>query len=118
MPREGVQHRNPLWLKLVAAGLAGLVVVAAIIVLAPQLLQNPSLDVIFIKPDPTPFKERPKDAGGMEIPHQDTTVMGMLSNVLPQKETPERLRPPVHGRDGSRWFGAKHVPGALMCTCT
>ena len=94
MPREGVQHRNPLWLKLVAAGLAGLVVVAAIIVLAPQLLQNPSSDVIVIKPDPTPFKERPKDAGGMEIPHQDTTVMGMLSNVLPQKETPERLRPP------------------------
>lgn len=94
MRREGVQHRNPLWLKLVAAGLAGLVVVAAIIVLAPQLLQNPSSDVVVIKADATPFKERPKDAGGMEIPHQDTTVMGMLSNVLPQNETPERLRPP------------------------
>ena len=75
MRREGVQHRNPLWLKLVAAGLAGLVVVAAIIVLAPQLLQNPSSDVVVIKADATPFKERPKDAGGMEIPHQDTTCL-------------------------------------------
>ena len=94
MPREGAQHKNPLWLKLLAGSLAALVVVAAIVVMAPQFLQNPAADVVVIKADPTPFKEKPKDVGGMDIPHQDTTVMGMLNNVLPQKEEPERLRPP------------------------
>ena len=94
MPREGVQHKNPLWLKLLAVGLAALVLVAAVIVMMPQFLQNPASDVVMIKADPRPFKEKPKDAGGMEIPHQDTTVMGMLTDVLPQKDEPERLRPP------------------------
>ena len=75
MPREGEQHKNPLWLMLLAAGLAALVLVAAVIVMVPQFLQNPALDVVMIKADPRPFKEKPKDAGGMEIPHQDTTVM-------------------------------------------
>ena len=94
MPREDAQHKNPLWLKLLAGSLAALVVVAAIVVMAPQFLRNPAADVVVIKADPGPFKEKPKDAGGMDIPHQDTTVMGMLNNVLPQKDAPERLRPP------------------------
>ena len=94
MPREGEQHKSPLWLMLLAAGLAALVLVAAVIVMVPQFLQNPALDVVMIKADPRPFKEKPKDTGGMEIPHQDTTVMGMLTDVLPQKDEPERLRPP------------------------
>ena len=42
MPREGAQHKNPLWLKLLAGSLAALVVVAAIVVMAPQFLQNPA----------------------------------------------------------------------------
>ena len=94
MPREGVQQKNPLWLKLLAAGLVALVLVAAGIVMMPQFLQNPASEVVMIKADPRPFKEKPKDAGGMEIPHQDTTVMGMLTDLLPQKDEPERLRPP------------------------
>ena len=59
MPREGVQHKNPLWLKLLAAGLAALVLVAAVIVMMPQFLQNPASDVVMIKADPRPFKEKP-----------------------------------------------------------
>jgi len=94
MPREGVQHKNPLWLKLLAAGLAALILVAAVIVMVPQFLQNSASDVVMIKADPRPFKEKPKDPGGMEIPHQDTTVMAMLTDVLPQNGDPERLRPP------------------------
>lgn len=94
MPREGVQHKNPLWLKLLAAGLVVLVLMAGFVVIAPQFLQNPVLDVVMIKADTRPFKEKPKNAGGMEIPHQDTTVMAMLTDVLPQKDQPERLRPP------------------------
>ncbi len=94
MPREGVQHKNPLWLKLLAAGLAALVLVAAVIVMMPQFLQSPASDVVMIKADPRPFKQKPRNAGGMEIPHQDTTVMGMLSDVLPKNDEPERLRPP------------------------
>ena len=36
MPREGIKHKNPLWLKLLAAGLAALVLMAAVIVMMPQ----------------------------------------------------------------------------------
>ena len=63
MPREGAQHKNPLWLKLLAGSLAALVVVAAIVVMAPQFLQNPAADVVVIKADSTPLQGKAEGCG-------------------------------------------------------
>ncbi|MEC8122104.1 MAG: hypothetical protein VX113_09310, partial [Pseudomonadota bacterium] len=54
----------------------------------------PSVDVALIKADPGPIKVKPADPGGAKIPHQETTVMGMIGGLAQSDENVEILRPP------------------------
>jgi len=65
---------------------------AAIII--PPMLFAPSVDVALIKADPGPIKVKPADPGGAKIPHQETTVMGMIGGLAQSDENVEILRPP------------------------
>ncbi|MDA9929625.1 SPOR domain-containing protein [Alphaproteobacteria bacterium] len=94
MAREVAGRRSSIWPKIVAVVFVVVVFIAAAAVLVPQFLLNQATDVAVIKGSSEPFKVKPKDSGGMKIPHQDTTVMSMIGQLLPADEAVEILRPP------------------------
>ena len=56
---------------------------------------TPSSEVALIQASPGPFKEKPADPGGAEIPHTDSTVMSMLGGLVQTDENVEILMPPA-----------------------
>ena len=65
---------------------------------------TPVRDVVLITADPTPFKHRPDDPGGLEVPYQDVEVFGTLGEdeagadesyevLLPEPEEPLETMP-------------------------
>jgi len=95
MARNAAERRGGGWLKLLGLGIvvAGGLAAAAIIV--PPMLFQPAADVALIKAEETPFKVKPKDPGGINIPHTETTVMGMIDDLTRPEDATEVLRPPA-----------------------
>jgi len=94
MARNAAQRRGPGWLKLTGLGLAVIVGVGAAAIIVPPMLFEPAADVALIKAEDTPFKVKPKDPGGVKIPHTETTVMGMIDDLRQPEEATEVMRPP------------------------
>ena len=94
MARNAAQRRGPGWLKLIGLGLVVVVGVGAAAIIVPPMLFEPAADVALIKAEDTPFKVKPKDPGGVEIPHAETTVMGMIDDLRQPEDATEVIRPP------------------------
>ena len=94
MARNAAQRRGPGWLKLLSLGLVVVVGLAAAAIIVPPMLFEPSADVALIKADEAPFKVKPQDPGGIEIPHTETTVMGMIDDLRKPEDATEVMRPP------------------------
>ena len=94
MARNAAQRRGPGWLKLIGLGLVVVVGVGAAAIIVPPMLFEPAADVALIKAEDTPFKVKPKDPGGVEIPHTETTVMGMIDDLRQPEDATEVMRPP------------------------
>jgi cell division septation protein DedD len=95
MARNQAEKGGGIWLKtLLFGGLAMIGIAAAFVILKP-MLDAPSSDVVLIKAEPGPFREKPKDPGGTKIPHTDSTVMSMLGGVADSEEDVEILQPPA-----------------------
>ncbi len=94
MARNAAQRRGPRWLKLLGLGLVVIVGLGAAAVIVPPMLFEPAADVALIKAEGTPFKIKPKDPGGVEIPHTETTVMGMIDDLRQPEDATEVMRPP------------------------
>ena len=94
MARNAAQRRGPGWLKLIGLGLVVVVGVGAAAIIVPPMLFEPAADVALIKAEDTPFKVKPKDPGGVEIPHTETTVMGMIDDLRQPEDATEVIRPP------------------------
>lgn len=95
MARDAAGRRKPVWIRIVAIGVLVIGGGALAAVFVPQMLFPTSADVALIRGDSEPFKIKPKDAGGVKIPHQETTVMGMLGGVASGNEDVEILTPPA-----------------------
>ena len=94
MARNAAQRRGPGWLKLLSLGLVVVVGLGAAAIIVPPMLFEPSADVALIKADEAPFKVKPQDPGGIEIPHTETTVMGMIDDLRQPEDATEVMRPP------------------------
>lgn len=94
MARNAAQRRRPGWLKLLSLGLVVVVGLGAAAIIVPPMLFEPSADVALIKADDAPFKVKPQDPGGIEIPHTETTVMGMIDDLRQPEDATEVMRPP------------------------
>lgn len=94
MARHAAEQRGSRWLRSIFIGLAAVCGLGAAAVIIPPMMFEPSSDVALIKAEQGPFKLKPKDAGGVDIPHQDTTVMGMIGGLVEQQNDVEILRPP------------------------
>ena len=94
MARHAAEHRGPRWLKRLLVGLAAVCGLGAAAIIIPPMMFERSADVALIKADQGPFKVKPKDPGGAAIPHQETTVMGMIGGLVKGQEDVEILRPP------------------------
>lgn len=94
MARNAAQQRGFGWLKLLGLGLVVMVGIGAAAVIVPPMLFKPAADVALIKAEDTPFKVKPQDPGGIEIPHTETTVMGMIDDLRKPEEATEVIRPP------------------------
>lgn len=77
----------------IVAALAGLFILGGIVWIGAQYFFSDSDEVVIIRADNTPFKVKPDQPGGMEIPHQDKLV---FNSVSPDGKpvTVERLLPP------------------------
>ena len=95
MARGATEQRRPVWLKLVVSGVMIVGGVALAAVLVPQFLFSQTAEVALIRGDDAPFKIKPQDTGGTKIPHQETTVMGMLGGVSASNQDVEILTPPA-----------------------
>lgn len=69
-------------------GLAGLVSAGGFLLL---LGNGGSQDVPIIKAEATAYKERPEEPGGLQIDHQNSSVMTILEKLDPADETIDRL---------------------------
>ena len=94
MARNAAQRRGPGWLKLLSLGLVVVVGLGAAAIIVPPMLFEPSADVALIKADEAPFKVKPQDPGGIEIPHTETTVMGMIDDLRQPEDATEVMSPP------------------------
>ena len=94
MARNAAQRRGPGWSKLLGLGLVMVVGLGAAAVIVPPMLLEPASDVALIKGEVTPFKVKPQDPGGIEIPHTETTVMGMIDDLRQPEQATEVMRPP------------------------
>lgn len=94
MARNAAQRRGPGWLKLLSLGLVVVVGLGAAAIIVPPMLFEPSADVALIKADEAPFKVKPQDPVGIEIPHTETTVMGMIDDLRKPEDATEVMRPP------------------------
>ncbi|MEC7851670.1 MAG: SPOR domain-containing protein [Pseudomonadota bacterium] len=95
MARNPAERRRPTWLRILLFGLLAVGCLAAAAIIVPPMFLTPSSEVALIKAEPGPFKEKPADPGGAEIPHTDSTVMTMLGGLVEQDEDVEILRPPA-----------------------
>ena len=95
MARDAASRHRPVWIRIVTISVVAIIGVALAVVFVPQILFPPSADVALIRGDNVPFKIKPKDSGGARIPHQETTVMGMLGGVSSTDEDVEILTPPA-----------------------
>ena len=94
MARQAAERRGPRWLRTILIGLVVICGLGAAAIIVPPMLLAPSADVALIKADPGPIKVKPADPGGAKIPHQETTVMGMIGGIAQADEDVEILRPP------------------------
>lgn len=94
MARHAAERRGSRWLKTIFIGLAVVCGLGAAAVIIPPMLFQQDVDVALIKAEKGPFKIKPKDPGGATIPHQETTVMGMIGGLVEGQEEVEILRPP------------------------
>ena len=94
MARNAAQRRGPGWLKLLGLGILVVVGLAAAAIIVPPMVFEPAADVALIKAQDTPFKVKPQDPGGIEIPHTETTVMGMIDDLRQPEDATEVMRPP------------------------
>lgn len=94
MARQAAERRGPRWLRTILIGLVVICGLGAAAIIVPPMLLAPSADVALIKADPGPIKVKPADLGGAKIPHQETTVMGMIGGIAQTDEDVEILRPP------------------------
>ena len=95
MARNPAERRSPTWLKVLLFGLVAVGGLAAAAIILPPMFLTPSSEVALIKAAAGPFKEKPLDPGGAEIPHTDSTVMSMLGGLVEDDENVEILRPPA-----------------------
>ena len=95
MARNPAERRRPTWLTILLFGLLAVGGVTAAAIIVPPMFLAPSSEVVLVKAAPGPFKEKPADPGGAEIPHTDSTVMTMLGGLVEQDENVEILRPPA-----------------------
>jgi len=94
MARNAAQPQWPRWLKLVSLSLVVIVGLGAAAIIVPPMVLEPSVDVALIKADDTPYKIKPQDPGGIDIPHTETTVMGMIDDFRQPEDATEVMRPP------------------------
>jgi len=94
MARPAAERRGLRWLRMILIGFVVICGLGAAAIIIPPMLFAPSVDVALIKADPGPIKVKPADPGGAKIPHQETTVMGMIGGLAQSDENVEILRPP------------------------
>ncbi len=94
MARPAAERRGLRWLRMSVRGVVAICGLGAAELIIPPMLFAPSVDVALIKADPGPIKVKPADPGGAKIPHQETTVMGMIGGLAQSDENVEILRPP------------------------
>ena len=94
MARPAAERRGLRWLRTILIGFVVICGLGAAAIIIPPMLFAPSVDVALIKADPRPIKVKPADPGGAKIPHQETTVMGMIGGLAQSDENVEILRPP------------------------
>ena len=95
MARNQAEKSGGIWLKTLLFGGVAMIGIAAAFVILQPMLDAPSSDVVLIKAEPGPFREKPKDPGGTKIPHTDSTVMSMLGGAADSEEDIEILQPPA-----------------------
>ena len=94
MARPAAERRGLRWLRMILIGFIAICGLGAAAIIIPPMLFAPAVDVVLIKADPEPIKVKPADPGGAKIPHQETTVMGMIGGLAQSDENVEILRPP------------------------
>ena len=94
MARHAAERRGSRWLRTIFIGLAAFCGLGAAAIIIPPMMFQQNADVTLIKAEQGPFKIKPKDPGGATIPHQETTVMGMIGGLVENQEDVEILRPP------------------------
>ena len=94
MARPAAERRGLRWLRMILIGFVVICGLGAAAIIIPPMLFAPAVDVVLIKADPEPIKVKPADPGGAKIPHQETTVMGMIGALAQSDENVEILRPP------------------------
>ena len=94
MARHAEERSGPRWLRTILIGLAVFCGLGAAAIIIPPMMFEQDVDVALIKAEQGPFKIKPKDPGGATIPHQETTVMGMIGGLVESSAEVEILRPP------------------------
>ena len=94
MARPAAERRGFRLLRIILIGIVVICGLGAVAIIIPPMLFAPAVDVVLIKADPEPIKVKPADPGGAKIPHQETTVMGMIGGLAQSDENVEILRPP------------------------
>ena len=94
MARPAAERRGLRWRRMILIGFVSICGLGAAAIIIPPMLFAPAVDVVLIKADPEPIKVKPADPGGAKIPHQETTVMGMIGGLAQSDENVEILRPP------------------------
>ena len=94
MARPAVEPRGLRWLSIILIAFVMICGIGAAAIIISPMLFAPAVDVVLIKADPGPIKVKPADPGGAKIPHQETTVMGMIGGLAQSDEDVEILRPP------------------------
>ena len=94
MARPAAERRGLRWLRMIIIVFVVICGLGAAAIIIPPMLFAPVVDVVLIKADPEPIKVKPADPGGAKIPHQETTVMGMIGGLAQSDENVEILRPP------------------------
>lgn len=95
MARNPAGKSGGVWLKTLLFGVLAMGGIAAAAIIVQPMLVAPASDVVLIKAEPGPFKEKPTSPGGTKIPHTDSTVMGMLGGMVETQEDVEILQPPA-----------------------
>lgn len=84
---------TPSPLKLVIA-MTGLVIIGSIAWFAYKWIKGPTINnSLVIKAEAGPYKVKPENSGGINIPHQDKLIYGMISNDSDQSKV-EHFLPP------------------------